>query len=64
MTQEQISSYIKVGMFSTEVLETEPTDGSLRWYYRHTDGVLHVGTASSRFTALNKAEALGFDSMI
>ncbi len=63
MTKEEISDYIKVGMFSTEVLEPAPGDGSLRWYYRDNNGKLHTGTSSSRFTALKEAESLGFNSL-
>lgn len=60
-TKKEISDYIKVGIFSTEVLEPKPEDGSIRWYYRHTDGKFHTGVAPSRFTALEAAKALGFD---
>lgn len=62
MTKEEISSYIKVGTFSTEVLESIPEDGSLRWYYRDDNGKLYTRTSSSRFAALKEAESLGFNS--
>ena len=62
MTKEEISDYIKIGMFSTEVLEPEPEDGNLRWYYRDNNSKLHTGTATSRLMAMVAAEHFGYKS--